>query len=161
MLYWMQQSQRAHYNPALEYAISQANLLDLPVLVAFALTDSYPEANLRHYRFMLEGLAETRRQLAGRRIGMVVRKGDPATAIGPLMDRSALLVCDVGYTRHQRGWRQALAASAPCRAIAVEGDVVVPVATVSPKAEYAARTHPPQDPQGPGAVPGALSPVPA
>ncbi|MCB2147530.1 MAG: deoxyribodipyrimidine photo-lyase [Deltaproteobacteria bacterium] len=140
VLYWMQQSQRAHDNPALEYAISRANRLDLPVLVAFALTDSYPEANLRHYRFMLEGLAETRRQLAGRHIGMVVRKGDPATAIGPLMDRSALLVCDVGYTRHQRGWRQALAASAPCRAIAVEGDVVVPVATVSPKAEYAART---------------------
>ena len=57
VLYWMQQSQRAHDNPALEYAISQANRLGLPVLVAFALTDSYPEANLRHYRFMLEGSA--------------------------------------------------------------------------------------------------------
>ena len=140
VLYWMQQSQRAHDNPALEYAITQANRLDLPVLVVFALTDSYPEANLRHYRFMLEGLAETRRQLAGRRIGMVVQKGDPATVIGPLMDRSALLVCDVGYTRHQRDWRQSLSSSAPCRVVAVEGDVVVPVATVSPKAEYAART---------------------
>jgi deoxyribodipyrimidine photo-lyase len=65
VLYWMQQSQRAHDNPALEYAIAQANRLDLPVLVVFALTDSYPEANRRHYRFMLEGLAETRRSWPG------------------------------------------------------------------------------------------------
>jgi deoxyribodipyrimidine photo-lyase len=140
VLYWMQQSQRADDNPALEYAIAQANRLDLPVLVVFALTDSYPEANLRHYRFMLEGLAETRQQLTRRRIGMVVRKGDPAAVIGPLLDRSALLVCDVGYTRHQRAWRQSLLPSAPCQVIAVEGDVVVPVGVASPKADYAART---------------------
>ena len=140
VLYWMQQSQRAHDNPALEYAIARANRLDLPVLVVFALTEGYPEANLRHYRFMLEGLAETRRQLARRRIGMLVRKGDPVTVVEQLARRSALLVCDVGYTRHQRAWRQSIARSVPCRAIAVEGDVVVPVATVSPKAEYAART---------------------
>ena len=140
VLYWMQQSQRAHDNPALEYAIAQANRLDLPVLVVFGLTDSYPEANLRHYRFMLEGLAETRRQLTRRRIGMLVRKGDPAKVVGQLVDRSALLVCDVGYTRHQRDWRQQMSVDAPCRVVAVEGDVVVPVAAVSPKAEYAART---------------------
>ncbi len=140
VLYWMQQSQRAHDNPALEYAISQANRLDLPVLVGFALTDGYPEANLRHYRFMLEGLAETQRQLARRRIGMVVHNGTPATVIGRLAHRSALLVCDVGYTRHQRAWRLSLSQSAPCRTVAVEGDVVVPVGVVSPKAEYAART---------------------
>ena len=140
VLYWMQQSQRAHDNPALEYAILRANRMDLPVLVVFALTDSYPEANLRHYRFMLEGLAETRGLLARRRIGMVVQKGDPVSVLGPLMDRSALLVCDVGYTRHQHAWRRMVSQSAPCRTIAVEGDVVVPVAVVSAKAEYAART---------------------
>ena len=52
--YWMQQSQRAEYNHALEYAIQQANELNLPVHVFFGLTDDYPEANLRHYTFMLE-----------------------------------------------------------------------------------------------------------
>ena len=140
VLYWMQQSQRAHDNPALEYAIQCANRLDVPVRVIFALTDNYPEANLRHYRFMLEGLAETRRLLARRRIGMTVRKGDPATVVGALLDHSALLVCDVGYTRHQRDWRRSLSRSSSCRTVAVEGDVVVPVKTVSPKAEYAART---------------------
>ena len=49
VLYWMQQSQRAHFNPALEYAISRANELGLPVLVAFGLFGDYPEANERHF----------------------------------------------------------------------------------------------------------------
>jgi len=31
VLYWMQQSQRAHFNPALEHAISRANELHRPL----------------------------------------------------------------------------------------------------------------------------------
>ena len=48
VLYWMQQAQRAELNHALEYAVHRANELRLPLLVAFGLTDGYPEANLRH-----------------------------------------------------------------------------------------------------------------
>ena len=33
VLYWMQQSQRAEYNHALEYAVQQANALGLGVVV--------------------------------------------------------------------------------------------------------------------------------
>jgi len=140
VLYWMQQSQRPHDNPALEYAVFRANQLDLPVLVLFVLMADYPEANQRHYRFMLEGLAETRQKLVRRRIGMVVQSGNPLRQVAGLARRAALLVCDVGYTRHQRSWRHAVALKAPCQTVAVEGDVVVPVAVVSQKAEYAART---------------------
>jgi deoxyribodipyrimidine photo-lyase len=53
VLYWMQQSQRAAFNPALEAAIAAANRLDLPVLVGFGLTESYPEANARTMRLCL------------------------------------------------------------------------------------------------------------
>jgi deoxyribodipyrimidine photo-lyase len=140
VLYWMQQSQRAHDNPALEFAIRQANHLDLPVVVCFALMDGYPEANRRHYRFMLEGLVDTRALLARRRIQMVVHRGPPPDVVLALAAEAALVVCDVGYTRHQRRWRQAVSREAPCPVAAVEGDVVVPVAVTSPKAEYAART---------------------
>jgi deoxyribodipyrimidine photo-lyase len=59
VLYWMQQSQRAECNHALAYAVQQANALGQGVLVVFGMMDGYPEANLRHYRFMLEGLRET------------------------------------------------------------------------------------------------------
>jgi deoxyribodipyrimidine photo-lyase len=140
VLYWMQQSQRASGNPALEYAIQVANRTDLPVLVAFGLMDDYPEANLRHYRFMLEGLREVEECLARRRIRLVVRRGVPAEVALALATDAALLVCDRGYLRHQKGWRAEVAERAPCAVIEVEGDVVVPVEAASRKAEVAART---------------------
>ena len=140
VLYWMQQSQRAEYNHALEYAVHQANRLKQGVLVVFGLTDDYPEANLRHYTFMLEGLRETRRTLAGRGIKMVVQKGSPPEVALGLGRNASLIVCDSGYLRHQKAWRKQVAGKAQCRVVQVESDVVVPVRVVSNKAEYAART---------------------
>ncbi|MCA1787261.1 MAG: deoxyribodipyrimidine photo-lyase, partial [Desulfobacteraceae bacterium] len=140
VLYWMQQSQRAAWNHALEYAIDQANEYNLPLVVGFGLTHAWPEANLRHYTFMLEGLAETGRALADRGIQFVVQKGLPPDVALDLGDQAALIVCDTGYLRHQRQWRQQVAQNARCPVIQVETDVVVPVAAASNKAEYAART---------------------
>jgi deoxyribodipyrimidine photo-lyase len=57
-----------------------------------------------------------------------------------LADEAALLVCDRGYLRHQKEWRERVAAEAPCPVERVEGEVVVPVETVTDKREYAART---------------------
>ena len=140
VLYWMQQSQRAEYNHALNVAILEANRAGLPLLVAFGLTDAYPEANQRHFQFMLEGLQDVKTALQQRGIRMVVRLGSPPDVALNLGHAAALIVCDVGYTRHQRAWRQKVARKADCRVLQVESDAVVPVAVVSDKAEYAART---------------------
>jgi len=140
VLYWMQQSQRAVHNPALEYAVEQANDEGKPLLLVFGLMDDYPEANLRHYTFMLEGLQETQAVLAERGIRMVVRHGAPDEVALAYADDASLLVTDRGYLRHQKRWRAHVAEAAPCRVVQVEGDVVVPVETVTDKAEYAART---------------------
>lgn len=140
VLYWMQQSQRAVGNHALEFAISCANDLKLPLLVIFGLTPVYPEANWRHFTFMLEGLKETRQQLARRGIPLKIEVGPPPEAALKASSRAALLVCDCGYLRHQRLWRAEVAQKAPCTVVQVESDVVVPSAQVSSKAEYAART---------------------
>ncbi|MFO7713824.1 deoxyribodipyrimidine photo-lyase [Desulfosarcina sp.] len=140
VLYWMQQSQRVEYNHALEYAVQQANRLERMLLVVFGLMDDYPEANLRHYTFMLEGLKETAAALALRGIKMVLQLGHPAEIALALGGRAAVIVCDRGYLRHQRAWRRQVARQAPCRVVQVESDVVVPVGVVSDKAEYAART---------------------
>ena len=56
VLYWMQQSQRAEHNHALEYAIREANKLNQGVLVGFGLMDDYPEANLRQETCSVRGL---------------------------------------------------------------------------------------------------------
>ena len=140
VLYWMQQSQRVEYNHALNVAIREANRVDLPLLVGFGLTDAYPEANLRHFQFMLEGLQDVAAALQQRGIRMVVRLGSPPDVALNLGHAAALIVCDVGYTRHQRSWRQKVARKADCRVLQVESDAIVPVTVASDKAEYAART---------------------
>jgi deoxyribodipyrimidine photo-lyase len=140
VLYWMQQSQRAVYNHALEYTVAAANDLHLPVLVVFALMDDYPDANLRHYTFMIEGLQDVRCALNKRGITFVVYHGNPEDVVRAVAGDAALIVCDRGYLRHQRAWRTRVAREASCRVVQVESDVIVPVETASHKAEYAART---------------------
>ncbi len=140
VLYWMQQSQRSECNHALEYAVQTANRLQQPLLVVFGLTGSYPEANLRHYTFMLEGLQETRVSLAKRGIKLLVRYGSPPEVALQVGSYASVIVCDRGYLRHQREWRRQVAEAAPCLLTQVESDVVVPIEVVSDKTEYAART---------------------
>lgn len=140
VLYWMQQSQRASFNPALELAIGIANDRKLPVVVGFGLMDDYPEANARHYTFMLQGLREVRASLAERGIAFVIRRGAPDAVALDLAKDAAAVVCDAGYLRHQRLWRARVGEGAACPVLRVEGDVVVPVGLASAKAEHAART---------------------
>ncbi|HKJ89325.1 MAG TPA: deoxyribodipyrimidine photo-lyase, partial [Gammaproteobacteria bacterium] len=140
VLYWMQQAQRADANPALDFAVSRANDLGLPVVVSFGLTADYPEANHRHYAFMLEGLAEVADRLHRRGVAFVPLYDRPPRAALRLTGDAALLVCDRGYLRHQRLWRDEVAAHAPCPVTEVETEVVVPVEAASDKAETAART---------------------
>ena len=140
VLYWMQASQRAEYNHALEYAVRQANDLDQPVVVGFGLTDEYPAANERHYVFMLEGLAELSRTLQERGLRLVVLHSSPEKAALKLAKNASMLVADRGYLRFQRQWRTFVAENSPVRVVRVESDVVVPVEVASDKAEYAAYT---------------------
>lgn len=140
VLYWMQASQRAEYNHALEYAIRQGNDLGLPVVVFFGITNRFPEANSRHYLFMLEGLQEVGKALADRDILFVVRHISPVKGVIEMSRRAALVVCDRGYLRIQRAWRAAAARKIRCAFIQVESDVVVPVEVASDKEEFAART---------------------
>lgn len=140
VLYWMQASQRIDYNHALEYAVGEANERNLPVVVVFGLTDRFPEANLRHYAFMLEGLMEVRKGLRDRGIRFVLMHRSPELAAVDLAEEAALVVADRGYLRIQRQWRNHVAKNSPCAVVQVESDAVVPVETASPKEEYTAGT---------------------
>lgn len=138
VLYWMQQSQREAFNPALELAVHVARRLMLPVVVGFGLAPAYPEANARHYTFMLEGLRETKDLIERRGISFVIRGGAPDDVALSLAGRAALAVCDRGYLHHQRTWRERFAREVLCRVTQVEGDVVVPVELASRKHESGA-----------------------
>ena len=97
VLYWMQASQSAECNHALEYAILKSNELRQPLIVYFGITDDYPEANERHYKFMLEGLKETRSALRGRGIQTVVRHESPETTKLYYVETRAAEVADATW----------------------------------------------------------------
>jgi deoxyribodipyrimidine photo-lyase len=140
VLYWMQASQRAEYNHALEYAILKANELRQPLLVFFGITDHFPEANERHYTFMLEGLKEVQQSLSEKGIRMILRHKSPEKGAVELAKRASLAVVDRGYLKVQRQWRAYTARHIDCPFIQVESDVIVPVEAASPQEEYTAAT---------------------
>ncbi|MBM4152247.1 MAG: deoxyribodipyrimidine photolyase, partial [Kiritimatiellaceae bacterium] len=140
VVYWMQQSQRAEENHALEYAIIRANELHLPVAVVFGLMEKYPEATDRHVAFMLQGLEETFRTLERRGISAWIGRGNPAEVAIQTGKRAAVVVCDMGYLRHQAEWRARVAEEVGCEVVEVESDILVPVELASDHAEYMART---------------------
>jgi len=140
VLYWMQEAQRARGNAALEMAIRGANRYGLPVVVCFGLMDGYPEANARHYAFMLDGLSDCAKELETRGIAFVIRHGMPVDVALSLSQNAAAVICDRSYMPAQREWRRMLAEAATCPVVQVETEVVVPVDVASDKSEYAART---------------------
>jgi len=140
VIYWMQASQRAECNHALEYAIRKANELYQPLIVFFGITSDFPEANERHYYFMLQGLQEVERSLKERGIQFVIQHISPEKGILDISKQASCVIVDRGYTRIQREWRMYAARQINCPLIEVESDVVVPVETASWKEEYAART---------------------
>jgi deoxyribodipyrimidine photo-lyase len=140
VLYWMQASQRAEHNHALEYAIIKANELHQPTLVFFGITDHFPEGNERHYTFMLEGLREVKRSLEQRGIQMVILHQSPERGAIQLAKGASLAVVDRGYLKIQKKWRSDAANQMECPLIQVESEVIVPLEEASPKEEYAAAT---------------------
>ncbi|HUX14009.1 MAG TPA: deoxyribodipyrimidine photo-lyase, partial [Spirochaetia bacterium] len=86
------------------------------------------------------GIAEIAADLRKRDIGFLIRIGDPVVVVGELGRAADLLVCDRGYLRVQRDWRNRVAQACDCRVVQIEDNLVVPVETASAKREYAART---------------------
>ncbi|MFP4001185.1 MAG: deoxyribodipyrimidine photo-lyase [Thermoplasmata archaeon] len=140
VLYWMQRAQRSEYNHALEYAVEKANELDKPLLVFFGITDEFEDANLRHYRFMLEGLKKTREELKDRDIKLVIKHEHPRKGVMKLAKEASFVVVDKAYMDFLREWREDASEETDGPMIEVETDVIVPVEEASSKEEYAART---------------------
>jgi len=140
VLYWMQSSQRSEYNHALEFAIKKGNEFAKPVIVYFGITTDFPEANERHYQFMLEGLLETKKQLKERNIEMVIRQESPEEGVLKVGRNASIVVADKGYLDIEKYWRRKVRKKLNCPLFIVESDVIIPVTEASDKEEYAART---------------------
>mgnify|MGYP006292259755 CR=1 FL=1 len=140
IVYWMQQSQRAEYNHALEYAIFLSNKYKKPLIVFFCLTTNFLDANIRHYKFMIEGLKEVKKNLEDRGIRFVFKEISPEKGAIDISKDASIMVVDRGYLKIQRNWRKHVSDEIKCPLIQIEGDVVVPIEDASEKEEYSART---------------------
>ncbi len=140
VLYWMQTAQRISFNHALEYAKDEANRLGKPLLVYFGLMDDYPEANARHYYFMLEGLVHVKKELEKSGIQFLLSHISPEKGARSLSEKACLLVTERSYLRHEKAWKKEVSENISCMMVEVETNVVVPIDEVSLKEEYSAAT---------------------
>nr|MBA2248529.1 deoxyribodipyrimidine photo-lyase [Chloroflexia bacterium] len=141
VLLWVQRSQRARSSPAANLAVEIATTRGLPVIAVFCMVPAYPEARLRQYHFMAEGLAQLPGEFAERGIGWKLVVGEPPIEI-PAVARSlnaAVVVTDMNPLAIGRDWRADVASTLDVPMVEVDGDVVVPSALFE-KEEYAPRT---------------------
>ena len=155
VVYWMQRAQRGVENPAVDVAVEVANLLHLPAVVFFAPIPFYPHANLRHYRFLNEGIPDIADALEKRKIGFVLRRY-PDHSLLRFCDevRPALVIGDENPVREPEHWRQVAAKKLKLPLWTVDADVIVPSKLLG-KTQYAAHTI---RPRLHGHLPGFLKP---
>ena len=145
IVYWMQRSQRARDNHALDLAIHIANELVLPVLVYFAAISNFPHANLRHYAFLQQGLPDIAADCAARNLTFILRRapetdsaawtGDHAAFFAEV--HAAMVIADENPMRATEQWRRHLADTLTIPFWTVDNDVIVP-SRILEKAQFSA-----------------------
>jgi deoxyribodipyrimidine photo-lyase len=127
VVYWMQRAMRIVDNPALDVAVEAANLLGLPVAVFFSVIPNYPNANLRHYHFLAQGLWDVEQDAAERGVGFIVRR-PPDNSLEGFLEavEAAMLVGDENPCREPERWRRVVAKRLKLPYWTVDADVVVP-----------------------------------
>ena len=140
VIYWMQSSQRSSFNHALEYAIQISNKLNKFLKVYLVINKSYPEAQNRHFIFMLQGLHEVQKELTQKNIQMILEIGNPIQIISKISQKSCLIVTDRAYTKTINFWKKEVSNKIDCQLVQVETEAIVPIEEVSNKEEYGAYT---------------------
>jgi len=137
VVYWMQRAQRGLDNAALDVAVDVANALGKPVVVFFAPVPFYPHANLRHYRFLTEGIADIAKSLQKRNIGFVLRRFPEHSLIKFCAEvKASMVVGDENPMREPEAWRVSAARKLKVPLWTVDADVIVPSILLL-KAQYA------------------------
>ena len=143
VVYWMSRDQRVQDNWALLHARQLADEHGVGLSVAFCMVPGFLGATIRHYGFMLKGLAEVEGELRALGIPFTLLQGEPGAALPDFVRRHdvAAVVSDFSPLRISRGWKQQLAQALPNTPhYEVDAHNVVPVWVASDKKEVGART---------------------
>jgi len=139
VVYWMQRAQRALDNPALDVAVSAANILHQPVVVFFAPVPFYPNANLRHYAFLAQGIPDIAERAHERGIGFVLHRYPDHSLLKFCEEiKASLVIGDENPMREPRHRRELAAKKLSVPLWTVDADVIVPSKLLT-KEQYAAR----------------------
>ena len=140
VVYWMQRSQRAVDNTALDLAVRVGNELGKPVVVFFAPVPFYPGANQRSLRFLAEGVPDIAEGLVRRGVGFCFRSY-PEHSLLKFCEqvRPAMVVGDENPLRDPEEWRQRVSDRLRIPFWTVDADVIVPSRLLN-KEHYGART---------------------
>jgi deoxyribodipyrimidine photo-lyase len=129
VLYWMTTARRARFNPALERAVELARELGRPVAILEALRVAYPYASDRLHAFVMQGMAENARRLAGRVLHHAYLERAPGEGKG-LLEALAARACAVVTDDFPTFFLPRMLASAAerldVRVEAVDGSCIVP-----------------------------------
>ncbi len=127
IVHWMQRAMRISDNPALDVTIAAGNLLRLPVVVFFSVVANYPNANLRHYHFLAQGLRDVAEDAEERGVGFIVRR-HPDNSLPAFVSevQAAMVIGDENPCRVPERWRKVLAKQLNVPFWTVDADVVVP-----------------------------------
>lgn len=140
VVYWMQRSQRATDNAALNVAIEAGNLLNKPVVVYFQLLPRMRHATWRHYEFMCRGLKELPAALRERRVAFVLRRYPEHSLLRFCSEvKPCLVIGDENPVRQAEQSKARVAARLRVPFWTVDADVIVPTRLLG-REQYAART---------------------
>jgi len=140
VVYWMQRAQRAVDNPALDVAVEAANDLRKPLVAFLGLVPFYPNANLRHYKFLTQGIPDLAQRLGRRGVGFMFRRYPDHQLVKFCGEvKPSLVVGDENPLREPERWRQVLRDRLRVPLWTVDADVIVP-SNLLEKEQYAART---------------------
>jgi deoxyribodipyrimidine photo-lyase len=146
ILYWMSRDQRVSNNAALLFASYLAKESGKLLEVLFVIDDTYPNANLRSFSFMIEGLKEVKLELETLGIPFYLRLGKIPEMVTEHINlhQNAVVITDFNPLRHALSWKNQLLNSVSIPVYEVDGHNIVPCWIASDKQEYAARTFRPK-----------------
>jgi len=142
VVYWMSRDQRINDNWALIHAAEQANIYGSSLHVIFCLAPAFPNANIRHYKFMLSGLQELEPLLAQKGIAFHLLMGNPVEELTSFISKykPALLISDFDPLKVKQHWKEKLDKQISIPHIEVDSHNIIPCRVASQKAEFGAYT---------------------
>ncbi|KAB2869535.1 MAG: deoxyribodipyrimidine photo-lyase [Bacteroidales bacterium] len=142
VVYWMSRDQRVNDNWALIYAIEKAYEYKTSLSVVFTLAPSFPNANLRHYDFMLKGLVKVEEKLMNLGISFDLLLGFPEQTLPEYikLNKIKLLVSDFDPLLIKREWKNKINNCIDIPHHEVDTHNIVPCWHASNKLEFGAYT---------------------